>query len=521
MKRYLSFTWILGLMLLAAGGFTFLIKGAMETFTVSILWAGLVLLLVSFYINFSDIKDLISKRSTKYGFNTAVMVGIFIAIIALTAVMSMKYKFRWDITKGQRYTLSDQTQKLLRSLKKDVTATAFYRSDERTKQQMEDLLEEYSHYSPRFKYQFIDPDKKPGLASKHGITSYRTTLIQSGDKQEIVGFESEEKLTNAILKATREKVKVVYFLKGHGENNITDFQNAGYKAVREAIEKENYQTKELLLLETPNVPEDANLIIISGPKKDILPEELKRIKNYIDAGGNVLFMLDPDTVPNTVSFLKDYGFNIGADIIIDKLSQVFGANYLTPVVGMYDKEHPITKDFNVATFFPVARSVGVEKDPSKGVYPLAMTGEQSWAETDRKALEAGTAEYNDGKDKRGPIPIAAVAAVEVKEQGQGLGVKGQGDEKKKFAKIVVFGDSDFVNNTQINLAGNKDLFLNTVNWLAEESDLISIRKKEANATPLLLTKAQGKIIFWLPVVIMPAIVLCAGIVILSRRKFRK
>lgn len=513
MKKYLSFTWIIGLALLAVGGFTFLIKGAMETWTISILWLGLVLLLISFYINFSDIKDLISKRSTRYGFNTAVMVGIFIAIIALAAVMSMKYKFRWDITKGQRYTLSDQTQKLLKSLKKDVTATAFYRSDERTKQQMEDLLDEYSHYSPRFKYQFIDPDKKPGLASKYGITSYRTTLIQSGDKQEIVGFESEEKLTNAILKATRDKVKIVYFLKGHGENNITDFQNAGYKAVREAIEKENYQTKELLLLETPNVPEDASLVIISGPKKDILPEELKRIKNYIEAGGNVLFMLDPDTVPDTVSFLKDYGFNIGSDIIIDKLSQVFGANYLTPVVGLYDKEHPITKDFNVATFFPLARSVAVEKDPSKGVYPLAMTGEQSWAETDKKALEAGKAEY-DGKDKRGPISIAGVAAVEVKS------TQGNAD-KKKFAKIVVFGDSDFVNNTQINLAGNKDLFLNTVNWLAEESDLISIRKKEANATPLLLTKAQARLIFWLPVVIMPAIVLCAGIVILSRRKFKK
>jgi len=521
MKKYLSFTWILGLLLLLTGGFAYLIKGTMETFSASLIWGGLILFLISFYINFTDIKNLISKRSTKYGFNTLVMIAVFLVTISLIAVMSIKYKMRWDLTKGGRYTLSDQTIKLLNSLKKDVTAVAFYRSDERTKQQMEDLLEVYSNYSPKFKYQFIDPDKKPGLASKYGITSYRTTLIQSSGKQEVVGFESEEKLTNAILKVTRDKIKTIYFLKGHGENNITDFQNAGYKAVRESIEKENYQTKELLLLESANVPDDAVLLIISGAKKEPLPEELQKIKTYIARGGSILFMIDPFTAPNMVSFLKDYGFNIGDDIIIDKLSQVFGANYLTPVVVQYDKEHPITKDFNVATFFPLTRSVFIEKYPSKGMYVLAMTGEQSWAETDRKALEEGKAEYNDSKDKRGPIAVASAVAIEVKEERQESGDKGHDNKNKRYAKIVVFGDSDFVNNTHINLAGNKDLFLNAVNWLAEETDLIAIRKKEPQSTPLLLTKTQGRLIFWLPVVIMPLFIFTAGIIILSRRRFKR
>jgi len=504
-------------MLLAGGGFTFLVKGATTTLSATFIWVGLILLLLSLYSNFSSIKDLISKRSTRYGFNTAVMVAVFFVVLGLIAVMSIKYKLRWDLTAAGRYTLSDQTQKLLKSLKKDVTATAFYRSDERTKQQMEDLMEEYSTYSPKFKYQFIDPDKRPGLASKYGVTSYRTTLIQSEGKQEVVGFESEEKLTNAILKVTRGKVKTVYFLKGHGENNITDFQNSGYKAVREAVEKENYQVKELLLLETLTLPEDASVLVISGPKKDLLPEELNRIKDYIDSGGKVLFMIDPFTVPDTVSFLKRYGFNIGDDIIIDKLSQVFGANYLTPVVAQYDKEHPITKDFDLATFFPLARSVAVEKDLSKGIYPLAMTGEQSWAETDKKALEQGKAEYNGDKDKKGPVSIASVVTVEAKVEEQ----QKDNANRKRYAKIVVIGDSDFVNNTNINLAGNKDLFLNSVNWLAEEADLITIRKKEISSTPLLLTKAQGRLMFWLPVIIMPSIVLIAGIFILNRRRIKK
>lgn len=505
MKRYIP---ILGFILTIASGMTYLILGTMEVYVAVLLWVGLILLLLSFYINFSEIRGFIAKRSTRYGANTAVMVIVFLGIVAVVALMSIKYKFRWDLTETKRYTLSDQTQKVLKSLKKDVEAIAFYRMDERTKQAMEDLLENYSNHSPRFKYQFIDPDRRPGMAQRYGITSYRTTIIRSGDREELIGFEDEEKITNAILKVTRDEVKTIYILKGHGENSIGDFTNAGYKATKEAIEKENYRLKELLLLGAEEVPKDSSLLIVSGPKKDILEEEIKKIDAYIKRGGKVLFMLDPGSFPGLANFLKGYGFQIGDDIVIDKLSQVFGANYLTPVVAEYDKEHPVTKDFDIATFFPVARSVEVVRDPKKGIYPLAKTGPASWAETDKKALEEGKVEYQEGKDRKGPITIVAVAAVETS----------QNQPQKEFAKLVVIGDSDFVNNTHINLAGNKDLFLNIVNWLAEEADLISIRKKEASATPVILTQTQGRVIFWVPVIILPSLVLITGIGVIFKRR---
>ncbi|MBI5286541.1 MAG: GldG family protein [Deltaproteobacteria bacterium] len=515
MKRY---TPISGLILVIAGGISYAIKGAMEIYIAGLLWVGLILLLLSFYINFSDIRTFLSKRSTRYGANTAIMVTVFLGVVTLVTLMSIRYKMRWDLTETKRYTLSDQTQKLIKSLKKDVEVIAFYRSEERTKQAMEDLLQEYSHLSPRFTYQFIDPDRRPGMAQKYGITSYRTTIIKSGNRQEIIGFENEEKMTNAILKVTRDEVKNIYLLKGHGENSITDFQNTGYKAVKEAIEKENYSVKELLLLGAEEVPKDASLLIVSGPKKDILPEELTKVEAYIGRSGKVLFMLDPGSAPTLVAFLKKYGFSIGDDMIIDKLSQVFGANYLTPVVAEYDKEHPVTRDFDIATFFPVARSVEVERNPQKGIYALARTGPASWGETDLKALEDGRAEYQEGKDRKGPVTIVAVAAVET-EEGQEASSRQEGKDKQKdFARIVVAGDSDFVNNTHINLAGNKDLFLNIINWLAEEADLISIRKKEADATPVILTQTQGRLIFWLPVIILPSLVIVTGIGVMLRRR---
>ena len=146
-------------------------------------------------------------------------------------------------------------------------AVAFYRSDERTRQAMEDLLSEFSQLSSKFSYQFIDPDKQPGAAAKYGVTAYRTTLVRSGANQQEVGFESEDKLINAIVKVTRDEIKSVYFLKGHGENDIADFQNLGYKAIKESIEKENYQVKELLLPGAVEVPDDCALLIVSGPKE--------------------------------------------------------------------------------------------------------------------------------------------------------------------------------------------------------------------------------------------------------------
>ncbi|MBI5182274.1 MAG: GldG family protein [Nitrospirae bacterium] len=501
---------LLGILLVVGGGLVYAINTVITTASASLIFTGLLLLLIYFYINFARIRDLLIKRSSKYGANMAVMILIFLCVLALIAVMSTRYKKRIDLTATNRYTLSEQTKKILKSLKKEIEAVAFYRADERTRQAMEDLLQEYSYYSPRFKHQFVDPDRTPAVAAKYGVSSYRTTLLIAGKRQETVALESEEKLTNAIIKVTRDDVKVVYFVSGHGENSITDFQKNGYKAAKEAIEKENYEARALVLLNIEEIPKDASLIIISGPSKDFVSSEIEKLEQYIMRGGKVLVMLDPGRVHNLVPFLSKYGFIIGDDIIIDKLSQVFGANYLTPVVTEYDDRHPITKDFNVATFFPLARSVEIKKDLSKGAYPFARTGQNSWAETDKKALEAGKAEYQEGKDIRGPVTIGAVTAVEAAGKDEG--------GRKRYARIVVYGDSDFANNTNLNLAGNKDLFLNTVSFLAEEEDLIAIRSKESEATAVVLTATQVRLIFWLSVVVFPSVVLASGLVIYSRRR---
>jgi len=502
--------------LMVGGGISYAIIGEMGALPATLIWMGLISFLVFFYARFPDIREFIAKRSTRYAVNTAVMILIFIVIITLIGVMSVKYKLRVDLTKDRRYTLSSQTIKILKSLDSDVEAIAFYRSDERTRQAMFDLLQEYSYYSPRFSFRFVDPDKNPAQAVRYGITSYRTTLVMLGDKQEVVGTESESRLSNALIKLLSQNVKVIYFVKGHGEKQVGSVKGNGYLLAREAIEKENHEVREILLMSADKVPEDAAALVVSGPENDLLPGELEKITAYVNSGGRVLFMLDPGAAPGLSEYLERFGFEVGDDIIIDKLSQVYGANYLTPVVVEYSDKHILTHEFDVATFYPAARSIQIEEDPDKGKYNLARTSVNSWAVTG--GLSEENLEFDPGKHQRGPINLVAVSAVEVDTAKEDSG-EDQGS-LKKWGKVLVTGDSDFASNTHIKLAGNRDFFLNMLNWLAQETVLISIRKKEAGLTPVMLTAIQGKLVFWLSVVIVPSLVLLVGIGVSMSRRLR-
>ncbi len=507
---------ILAPLLMVVGGITYAITGEMGTFPLTLIWIGLLSLLLFVYTYFPEIREFIAKRSTKYAFNTAVMTMIFMVIVGLIGTMSVRYKVRVDLTENKRYTLSSQTVKILKSLKDDVEAIAFYRSDERTRQAMHDLLKEYSYYSPKFSFRFVDPDKSPAEAVKYGVTSYRTTLFKYGGKQEVVGTESESRVTNALIKLLMEDVKVVYFTNGHGEKQTGSMQNIGYGLAKEAMEKENHKVRELLLMSNERVPEDAAVLVVGGPENDLLPGELEKINQYLNSGGRVLFMLDPGAAPGLSNYLGEYGFEVGNDLIIDKLSQVYGANYLTPVVVEYSDKHLLTHEFNVATFFPAARSVQIKENPAKGNYNLAKTSANSWTITGELTEE--NLKFNPEKHRRGPINIVAVSAVEVTvAEKKGAEIE---ESLKKWGKIVVVGDSDFASNTHIKLAGNKDFFLNIVNWLAEENILISIRKKDTDLTPLLLTSSQGKLVFWLSVVIVPSLVMVVGIGVTTRKRWK-
>ena len=502
------------IILMLAGGIVYSVTGEMGTLPITLIWIGLLVLLLFFYVYFPEIRDFITKRSTKYAVNTAIMSMVFALIVGMVGVMSIKYKVRVDLTEDGRYTLSDQTIKILKSLEEEVEVIAFYRSDERTRQAMHDLLTEYSYYSPNFSFRFVDPDRSPTEAVKYKVSSYRTTLMRYRGKEEVVVTESENKVTNALIRLLSEQTKVIYFAKGHGEKRIDNKGGDGYSLVVEAIKRENHEVRDLLLISAEKVPDDAAVLVISGPEANFLPAELDKITAYVKKGGRVLFMLDPGGANGLVDYLSQFGFVVGNDLIIDKLSQVYGANYLTPVVVQYHPNHPITREFQLATFFPAGRSVHIEEDLTKGRYDLAKTSDKSWAVTGE--LTEKELEFDPERHMKGPIGLAAVTAVEVVVEKKQTDAGEQ--SLKKWGKIVVMGDSDLVSNTHLKLAGNRDFFLNTINWLAEENVLISVRRKEPGLSPLMLTQTQGRFVFWLCLVIVPSLVLAVGVGVAAKRR---
>ncbi|MFQ5430962.1 MAG: GldG family protein [Nitrospinota bacterium] len=518
----ISFTLVAGfagLVLIAVGLGVFVIYGTMTLTAAGLLWPGLMLVLFLLYVRFNEIKKLLAKKSSRYGANMVVMVIVFAAVVIFMAILGHAHKKRIDLTKTGRFTLSSQTKKILKALDTPVKAVAFYRSESgtmhaRQRQTMRDLLDEYSSFSENFTFTFIDPDRKPGLASKYGVSEYRIVLLMSGGKQVKVANEKEEKMTNGLIKLLRKEKKVVYFVKGHGEKDITSKSKDGYNAALQAMIDENYTVRELLLLRVDEIPDDASVLVLASPRRDLDKSELDKLDRYYKRGGALLVEIDPGHPPGFQTWLGQYGFKVQTDVIIDQQSQLYGASHLTPVVYAYHKKHPLTEGFTLASYFPIANSVYIDEDKSKGRYELALTGPNSWTEVDKDQLESGQAEYNEEREKRGPIPVMSVTTIAVKGEEDKEGAK-----IDRYGKMILIGDSDFADNTNINLAGNGDLFLNSISWLAEEANLIAVRAKKSIITPVVLTVAQGRAIFWIPVVMIPSVVLMAGISIYSRRKW--
>ena len=464
------------------------------------------------------------RRRTAYGLNTALAVLLLLAAVALVEALSYSHNRRFDLTEGKRQSLSDQSVKVLRGLAKPVKAVGFSAPDRGDRAFLEDLLRLYAYHSDQFTFELIDLDRSPATAKRYGVSTPNTVVIESGAREEKILLPTEEKLTNALLKLTREGKRVVYFLQGHGEGEVSNTDRPGFSQARDAIQGANYGVKELLLLREKDVPENAAVLVVAGPKRDPLPSELTALERYVQRGGKLLVLLDPDQAPALGTFLEKYGIRPGQDVIVDRLSRVLGGDYLIPVVTQYES-HPITREFTLASFFPFARTVDALPGPPQGVtvQVLARTGEGSWAETDRETLKLGQARFDPGKDRRGPVPVGAVATVEGKppaKKGDAKPAAGPENEPAgpRKARIVAYGTAAFAANNYLNLSGNKDLFLNSISWLAEEEDLISIRPREAKSTPVILTASQGQAALWVGVVLPPAVALLAGVGVGIRRR---
>ena len=473
-------------------------------------------------------------RTLKYGSHASLFTVIVLAVVCLLYSLALQHNQRFDVTQAKRFTLAEQSIKLVQSLQDPIKVIGFYSLAERDRETFTDLIKQYTQHTDKLSYEVIDPDRQPAVAKQYDITAYNTVVVEGNSKKEKISRVEESALTNAMLKVTRTTKKVVYFVTGHGEPALTESERTGYGIAKQALEEQNYTVQELVLARQAQVPDDAAVVIVAGPRRDLLESETEALDTYLRRGGHLFMMMDPETVPGLVTFVKRYGIEVGNDVVIETnpLGRLVGGDYLMPVVMTYER-HAITRELgNMMTMFPVVRSVQVAKELPQGITAqgLTMTSTESWAETDLKALQEGRpSKFDPDSDRLGPISIAVVATItpEKKETTAGSPESSEPPESGKSAaghaaRLVVFGDSEFANNNLFSVQGNGNLFLNTVSWLAEEEDLIAIRpRKGGGSGPVMLTAAQAPMIFWLPVVLLPLGVLGSGAVVFLRRKWQQ
>ncbi|MGO9572504.1 MAG: GldG family protein [Desulfomonilaceae bacterium] len=473
-------------------------------------------------------------RKLFLGGGTAAGILIFLAIIVAIQYIVLEHPKRWDLTRAGKHTLSTQSRKVLDTFKEKklpIEVLAFYETkDTNAREAVRDLLDQYRDGYSAFTYSFVDPDQNRTLALQNKIESYPSIVVKAGQKDERITTADEETFTNALTKLLRTEVKKIYLVKGHGELSPDSKDPEGLSIAKEQIEKQNYKVEEIVLLQTASIPDDATILMIVGPKTDPLDSELDLIRNYIKRGGSVFVLLNPFKTPKLAASLKDYGFETADDIIVDRMSRVFGGDYLMPVITTYIN-FPITKNFNVASFFPEVRSVrAAEKPiPNVTVQALALTSPVSWTISEEQ-LKSGNANFVEKTGQKGPISVMAVSTYNNvpppnKESGKdepAAKVEGSKAEenpaKTAKARIVVAGSALLAANKYFKLQGNGDLFMNSVSWLAEDENLIAIRPKSSKSQPIVLTGNESLVILVVPVVLVPLSWIIVGVVVYLYRR---
>jgi ABC-type uncharacterized transport system involved in gliding motility auxiliary subunit len=454
---------------------------------------------------------LLKARQTKYVAYATLYIVVALAVVTVANVLADRYDKSYDTTANKRYSLSDQTIKVVKGLKQDLTITYFAQDSQFGT--AKDKLDMYANLSPKVHVVYVDPDKKPLVATQAGFKNLNTAIVQIGANKNEAKSLSEEDLTGAIIRDLKNTARTVCFVSGSGEHLIDDSGRSGYSRLKELIAKDDYQGKSIDLLQKAEVPGDCTVVVVGGPRGDYQQPEVDALKKYVEDGGRALFLLDPplkigrDEVGDNsalTTLLGNWGVTLNKDLILDfnPVGQLAGLGPQVALVTRYDS-HPIVNEMKgTATGFPLSRSLDTKSGDKTTVEKLFDSSDSSLATT---KLDSDRIDPSDPKNKKGPLTIAAAGTYKTgKENSQG--------------RFVVVGSSLWAANSFLPFNGNRDLALNAMNWLSSDEDLISIRPKEPEDRKLTMTRSQVRWVGITSLLLIPLLVISTGLSVWWRRR---
>ena len=521
---------VVGVVATAGGLVVILTIDELQNFAVSVLIIGLALLFIALVLSPRAVAVFMAGRQGRYGTNVAIMTLAFFAIIILLNFLLFRAPTRIDVTATRVFTLSQQTIKVLDNIEKPVRANAFFvPSDANTafaREQAEDLLNEFSRRSRNFTYRFVDPELNKTIADQYDVRRFPVVVFEdldTGTQQGIFDL-TEQHFVTGILVSTGAQQKRVYFLTGHQEASLTrdlatgSVADEGFDFALQGMQRDNYNVLPLNLKQDGAIPSDAAVVVVPGPKTDLDRDEMEAFTEYLLDGGKLVMLLDPDTPNSYREMLVGWGMLVGDGSLADPISNVAG-EVTSPLLQKANAQFvtsgitgvPIADQLNVV-FFPdstaILPSIQLEDMPQDMFYSaLARTTPASWLESHPEEVE-----FDAAADLLGSFDIAAVIETRRNLSGQPLNAQGE------VAKIVVIGDSDFARNKFFFSSDNADLLLNSVNWLADDFDLISIRPKTRPFRELVLNRRERDFITWSSWFVPPVIMLTISVVVWWRRR---
>lgn len=504
---------------------------------------GAALVVAHLLLRGEDLAQSVGGRQLRHGGNAMVLTIVVLAILVLVNGLAFKYNERIDLTENRRHSLSPQTRQIVSGLQDDVKITYFADADQLRVARLR--LQEYEALGGRLSVKYINPLSDPVMAQRYdAYPPYPVILVERGDRRERLTRDSEQDLTNALIKVFRDEVKAICFVEGQGERDPGDDGELGFSLARQSVEESQYSTQTLPLMRDRVVPEQCAVVVLAGPQVDLLPPAIDALRAFAAGGGSVLVMAEPPSehvFPNLEGLLGEWGIEVGADFVIDVsgVGQLFGGGALMPIAMDYPG-HEITKGFRIMTAFSQARSVQAGSESPAGVFAqnLLRTSDKAWAETDLTLSDP--IEPNEGQDQMGPVSMGAVATIRaaaepepdaspvVESEANAEVVDSDVPEvaaaaepdapEPREGRVVAYGDVDFASNGYLGIQGNRDLFLNSIAWLAEDADLISIRPREPKDQRLFLTQLQQGNAIFIALVVLPGIFIGLGVFSWWRRR---
>jgi ABC-type uncharacterized transport system involved in gliding motility auxiliary subunit len=442
----------------------------------------------------ADIKQAASHKHTASGANSTIQIVAVLAILAAVNWWGTRYHQRFDLTENKQYSLSQQSIKIVKDLKEPVNVQLFLKTGDSYSTNLKNLWDQYQYQNPdKLKVETIDVDKNPMVARAAKVTAYGTSLLKRGERSTTITGSQEQDLTSALLKVTQSGQKIVYFTTGHGELAYDKMDKDGLSSAKDALEKQNYKIDTLLLVGKKTIPTDAALVVVAGPTKPFSDEERAALKNYIDKGGRVFLSLQPQSDPKLDPLLKDFGIIANNDVVLDPRANV--GDLAAPVAQKFPF-HAITTGLQAAYFTGTRSLAKMEKLPAGvNITPLVESSGDAWGETNFMERQIA---FNPG-DHKGPLPIMLLA------------------EKDK-GRLIVSGNTQFAANANYVNLNNGDLFLNSLNWMADEASLVAIPPKDNQPKTVDLLPWQYQGVFYGTVLLLPlSLLLMAGFVWWKRR----